>query len=405
MSEKALEGVKVLDFGWVLVSPLITHMLADYGATVICVESMQHPDMTRTGTPYKNGVPGVDRAGYFALHAANKYSISVDSRNPGAMEIFRRLVSWADVISENRRAGVIKEMGLSYDELIKIKPDIIMISSSNQGQTGPYASHPGLGIHLNGLAGFTNFIGSPGQEAITLFVAYTDYLTPPLVVATLVAALDHRRKTGEGQFFDAAQLEAGLQYIAPPLLNYSINGVDPERMGNSCSYAAPHGIYRCRGEDRWCAMAVFDDIEWEKFCRVVGHHEWTKEQRFSTLKNRKENEEELNRLVEEWTVHQAAEQVMTLMQEAGIAAGVVQNVQDVYEDPQLRERELFWIMEHRELGRYGHIGEPAILSRTPAKPNSPAPCLGEHTEYICKELLGMTEDEIGEYVASGAFGF
>ena len=180
MNNKALEGVKVADFGWVLVSPLITKTLADYGATTVCVESIKSPSLSRLGTPFKDGKPGVDRAGHFAYCAPNKYSISLDMRTEGGMEIARRLVAWSDVVSENRRAGVMKAMGLEYEELCKIKSDIIMVSSSNQGQTGPYASHPGLGIHLLGLGGFNNFVGWADKEAVTLSVAYTDYLTPPL---------------------------------------------------------------------------------------------------------------------------------------------------------------------------------------------------------------------------------
>ena len=280
-----------------------------------------------------------------------------------------------------------------------------MVSSSNQGQTGPYASHPGLGLHLTGLGGFNNFIGWPDQEAITLMVAYTDYLTPPLVVATLVAALDRRRKTGEGQFFDVSQLEAGLQFLATPLLNYGVNGSEPKKMGNACEYAAPHGIFRCKGEDRWCAIAVFNDKDWEIFCKVVGHSEWTSDPKFSTLSLRKENEEELNKLIAEYTVHYAPEQIMVLLQEAGIAAGVVQNAKDLYEDHQLRQREFFWVMNHKEMGEFTHLGEPAILSKTPAKPYMPAPCLGEHTEYICKKFLSMGDEEFVDYMVSGAFGF
>ncbi len=405
MNEKALEGVKVIDLGWILVSPLIVKTLADYGATVICVESMKRPDLTRTGGPYKDGIPGVNRAGYFAYGAANKYSISLDLRKQSGMEVVRRLISWTDVVSENRRAGIIKEMGLGYDELKEIKPDIIMISSTNQGQTGPYAAHPGLGIHLNGLGGFNNFVGWPGQEPTTLMVAYTDYITPPLAVAALVAALDHRRKTGEGQFLDISQLEAGLQFLAPPLLNYSVNGIEPGKSGNSCDYAAPHGIYKCKGEDRWCAIAVFDEAEWDNFCRVIGYPDWVHEPRFSTLKNRKEHENELNKLVELWTIHHTAEHIMTVMQDIGVAAGVVQNANDICQDPQLQERELFWVMDHKELGEFTHLGEPAILSSTPARPYRPAPCLGEHTEYICKELLGLSDDEFSELLIDGAFGF
>jgi benzylsuccinate CoA-transferase BbsF subunit len=405
MSDRALEGVKVVDFGWVLVSPLIVKMLADYGATAVCVESIKGPSLSRLGTPFKDGKPGVNRAGHFAYCAPNKYSISLDLRTPGGMEIAKKLVAWADVVSENRRTGIMKQMGLDFEALTKINPGVIMVSSSNQGQTGPYASHPGLGIHLIGLGGFNNLIGWPGQEPITLTVAYTDYLTPPLAVATLVAALDRRRKTGEGEYFDISQLEAGLHYLSTPLLDAAVNGKEPKKMGNACEDAAPHGIFRCKGEDRWCSLAVFNDQEWVTFCRVMGHPEWTIDPKFSTLSQRKENEEELNKLVAEYTIQYTPEHLMALLQEAGIAAGVVQNAKDIYEDPQLRHREFFWVMNHKEMGEFTHLGEPAVLSKTPAKPYMPAPCLGEHTEYVCKEFLGVEDEEFVDYMASGAFGF
>lgn len=405
MSQNALKGIKVVDFGWVLVSPLIVKTLADFGATAICVESIKNPSLSRLGTPFKDNKPGVDRAGHFAYCAPNKYSISLDMRTPGGMEIAKKLVAWADVVSENRRAGVMKKMGLDYDELCKINPGIIMVSSSNQGQTGPFASHPGLGIHLIGLGGFNNFVGWPAQEAITLTVAYTDYLTPPLAVATIVAALDRRRKTGDGQFLDVSQLEAGLHFLATPLLSYNINHSEPQKMGNASIYAAPHGIFKCKGEDRWCAIAVCSDKEWASFCRVIGHPPWVDDPKFSTLSKRKENEEELNQRIGERTVQFTAEEMMRLMQEAGISAGVVQNSKDLYEDPQLRHRNFFWVMDHKEMGEFTHLGEPALLSETPARPRMPAPCLGEHTEYICKEFLGMDDEEFVEYMISGAFGF
>jgi len=224
-------------------------------------------------------------------------------------------------------------------------------------------------------------------------------------VATVAAALARRRKTGKGQFFDISQLEAGLHYLATPLLNYAINGKEPEKVGNGCDHAAPHGIFRCKGEDRWCAIAVMREEDWPAFCSAVGHPEWKSDPKISTLSKRKENEDELNRRVGEFTIRHTAEEVMVRMQEAGIAAGVVQNAQDLYVDPQLRQREFFWVMDHKEMGKFTHLGEPAILSRTPATPRMPAPCLGEHTEYVCKELLGMGDEEFVEYLVSGAFGF
>jgi benzylsuccinate CoA-transferase BbsF subunit len=236
-------------------------------------------------------------------------------------------------------------------------------------------------------------------------VAYTDYLTPPLAVADIVAALDRRRRTGEGQFLDISQLEAGLHFLATPLLDYAVNGRAPEKMGNADPCAAPHGIYRCQGEDRWCAIAVFTDAEWTRFCPAVDHPEWQCDRRFSTLASRKENEAELNRLVETWTSGHAAEEIMTRLQAAGVAAGVVQNARDIYEDPQLAHRGFFWKMEHHEMGPFTHLGEPALLSETPATPELPAPCLGEHTEMICKELLGMDDEEFVNHMINGAFGF
>lgn len=404
MQEKVFDGVKAVDFGWVLAGPIVFKFLADYGATVIHVESHKRPDLLRVSTPYKDGIAGVDRAGYYAYWAANKYSISLDLNQTGGLEIAKKLVAWADVVGDSHRPGIMERLGLGYDDLRKIKPDIIMIRSSNQGLTGLYASHPGFGNHLNGLVGFVNLVGWPDQPPISLIIAYTDYLAPHFAVAALVGALDYRRKTGKGQLLDLSQFEVGLQLLAPVLINYMVNGVEDSRMGNSCSYAAPHGIYQCKGEDRWCAIAVLGDAEWKAFCKVIGDTNWTQDPRFSTLSGRKGNEEELDRLVERWTMNHDAEEVMRRMQDVGVAAGVVQDARDLYEDPQLKERAYFWVMEHKELGKFSHLGQPSILSKTPAKPYRPAPCLGEHTEYVCRELLGMSEREFDKFLIDGAFG-
>jgi len=404
VQEKVFDGIKVVDFGWVLAGPITLKYLADYGATVIHVESPKRPDLLRVSTPYKDGIAGINRAGYYAFWAGNKFSVSLDLEKAEGMAIAKRLVSWADVVSDSHRPGVMEKLGLDYDDLRKIKPDIIMIRSSNQGLTGPYASQPGLGNHLNALAGFVNLIGWPNGAPISLIVAYTDYLAPHLAAAALVGALDYRRKTGEGQLLDLSQFEVGLQFLAPLLINYAVNGVEESRMGNSCNYAAPHGVYRCKGEDRWCAITVFDDVEWQAFCKIIGDAPWTQEPKFSTLRGRKENEEELDKLVEGWTINYDAEEVMHRMQDAGVAAGVVQNAKDLYEDPQLKERAYFWAMEHKELGKFSHLGQPSILSKTPAKPYRPAPCLGEHTEYVCRQLLGISEDEFDKCLIEGAFG-
>jgi benzylsuccinate CoA-transferase BbsF subunit len=400
---KVFESVNVLDFGWAIAGPLTLKYLADYGATVINVESFRRPDLLRTASPYKDEVAGVDRAGYFAYFAANKYSISLDMNKPGGLEIARKLVAWADIVADSHRPGVMERWGLDYDGLIKIKPDIIMIRNSNQGLTGPAASHPGLGNHLNGLAGIVNLVGWPEQEPVSLMVAYSDYMVPHFAAAALIGALDHRRKTGKGQLLDVSQFEVSLQILAPSLLNYAVNGIEEKAKGNSSDYAAPHGVYRCKGDDCWCAIAVINDLEWQALCAAIDRPDLSSEPKFAGLQGRKKHEAEINAIVEEWTLRHCAEEVMELLQKAGIAAGVVQNGRDLYSDPQLKERSCFWVEDHKELGMFSHLGQPSILSKTPARLCRAAPCLGEHTEYICRELLGISDQQFVKLVQEGVF--
>ena len=403
MDKKVFNGIIVVDFGWAIAGPLTLKYLADYGAVVICVESFQRPDLLRTATPYKDEVAEVDRAGYFAYFAANKYSISLNLNKPNGLKIAKKLVSRADVVADSHRPGVMERWKLGYDDLIKIKPDIIMIRNSNQGLTGPAATHPGLGNHINGLAGIVNLIGWPEQEPISLMVAYTDYFVPHFAVTALIGALDYRRKTGKGQLIDVSQFEVGLQLLTPSLVNYSVNKKEEKAKGNANDYAVPHGVYRCKGDDRWCAISVITDAEWQAFRNAIGEPDWLRKPEFRTATDRKKNEEQLNLIIEQWTSQHEAEEVMRILQEVGVAAGVVQNAEDLYKDVQLKERECFWVENHKELGRFSHLGQPSRLSKTPARLYKVAPCLGEHTEYICRDLLGMSEEEYDGYLVEGIF--
>jgi len=389
MSEKVLDRVKVLDLGWGIANPLALKSLADYGATVICVESVERPSLLRTNQPYKDYEPGIDRSGYYAYLFANVHSIILNLNEASDLEIAKRLVAWADIVGDSHRPGVAERWGLDYEEVRKIKPNIIMIRSSNQGLTGPRASYRGYGNNINGLAGFVSLTGWPDGEPISFMMAYTDYFVPHFTVAALVGALEYRRRTGKGQLLDMSQLEVGLQLLAPWLLNYSVNGVEEKAKGNKCDYAAPHGVYRCAGEDRWCAISVFTDAEWEAFCVAIGKPSWTQQRKFATLRGRKENEDELDRLIEEWTSNRDAYEVMHLLQKVGVAAGVVQNARDLYNDPHLKERGSFWVAKHSVLGNFSFLAQPAWLSKTPARLYRPAPRLGEHNEYVRRELLGM----------------
>ncbi len=401
--KRALDGVKVADFGWNGAAPVTAMLLAACGATVVKIESISAIDPWRTSSPFKDKKAGVNRSGYFALHNTGKYSIAINLNNPRAMEAVRRIISWADVVVENFAPGVMEKRGLGYEDLKKIKPDIIMVRLSSQGQTGPVARHPGLGFHLVALTGFCYYTGWPDREPAALSTPYTDCVIPRFAAAALIAALVYRRKTGKGQLLDLGQLEIGTHFLAPLVLDYTVNQRVGNRMGNYCPYGAPHGVYRCQGDERWCAIAVFSDEDWRRFCQAIGNPTWAKYPKFSTFLNRKKHEEELNNSIEQWTGERSAEEVMTVMQAAGIAAGVVSNAEDVYQDPQLREREALWLLNHQEMGAVTHLGQPFNLSKTPAEPGMPAPCLGEHTEYICKELLNMSGEEFDELLVAGVF--
>ena len=401
MSQEPFSGLKVLDFTWGVAGPLTTKYLADYGATVVRVESPARPCGTRVSPPFQDRVPGVDRAGYFAFFNANKYSLSLNLNHPRATEVLNRLVGWADIVAESYSPGTMEKWGLDYEKLREVKPDIIMLRSSSQGQDGPHASFSAFGIPLVGLAGFSHFTGWPDGSCLPLPSAYSDLISPRFAAAALAAALDYRRRTGEGQYLDQSQLESALQFLAPAILDYEANGTVARRVGNRDPYAAPHGAYRCLGEDRWCAIAVTNEDEWRAFCEVIGAPAWTSEERFQTLAGRKMHEDELDRLVETWTEAQRAEDVMVMMQAAGVPAGVVQNAEDLFKDPQLAHREHFAVLDHPEIGPY-HIATSCFrLSECSNKPTSPAPLLGEHNEFVLEQFLGMSKDEIADLVAEG----
>jgi benzylsuccinate CoA-transferase BbsF subunit len=397
-------GLKILAFAWAVVGPLTMKFFADHGATVIRVETSHRPCTMRSSAPYKDNKPGLNRGGYFTYYNANILSLALNMNHPKAAAIARRLVTWSDVFFENYTPGVIERWGLDYDNLKQIRPDIIMLRQSGYGSWGPYRNLPAFGMVLGPIAGLPNFIGWPGKEPLPVGVsAYTDCISPRFAAAALIAALDYRNKTGEGQLLDLSQFETAISFILPGLLEYESTGQEPERIGNASPQAAPHGVYRCKGDDRWCTIAVTTPEEWHVFCRAIGRPGLEKDRRFGTLGNRKKNEDELNKIVAEWTVDFPPEEVMARLQKAGVPAGVVANAADVLNDPQLRRRNIFWPMHHAEMGDFTHLGQSFQLSETPARPYSPAPLLGEHTEQICTEMLGMTDDEFVTLMQEGVF--
>lgn len=396
---RPLEGLKVLDFFWVAVGPMTTGYLAEYGATVVRVESRRRPDPLRSSPPFREARPEPNRSGYYASYNAGKRALGLNMGHPKAIEVVKRLVAWADVVAENFTPGTMQRWGLGYDELVKIKPDIIMHSTSMFGHGGPLSSQPGYGPVLSSLSGMTGITGWPDRAPTNPYGAYTDFIVPRFAVPALLAALDHRRRTGQGQRLDVSQLEAALHFIAPLLLDYSTSGREPDRVGNRDPAASPHTAFPCRGEDRWCAIACTTDAEWQALCGVMEHPAWTGDERFATMRGRQAHEDELERRIAEWTRGWDAEALMEALQAAGVPAGVVQSNRDLAGDPQLRARDHFVFLEHPELGVHTVQRSEFRLSRAAGTHPWPAPDIGTHTIQICTDILGMSREEIDALVA------
>ena len=391
---RPLEGLKILDFFWVVIGPMTTGYLAEHGATVVRVESQGRPEVLRTAPPFGGGERGLNRSAYYANYNANKYGFGLNMAHPKAIDVVKRLVQWADVVTENFTPGTVEKWGLGYDDLRAMKPDIIMISASMLGRGGPYSRQPGFGPVLSSLSGMTDLTGWPDRAPSTPYGAYTDFVVPKFALPTLLAALDYRRRTAKGQHIDISQLEAALHFMAPPVMATANNGREAQRVGNRHASAAPHGVYRCRGEDRWCAIACMNEAEWRALRQVMGQPDWTREERFAAMSRRKANEDELNRLIEAWTQDQDAFDLMRALQAAGAPAGVALNNQDVIEDPQLAHRGHFIYMDHPGVGRHPVQRSEFRLSQAAAEYHRPAPNIGQHTVQVCKDILGMPDDEI-----------
>jgi benzylsuccinate CoA-transferase BbsF subunit len=400
--KQVFDGIKVADFTWSIAGPMATRELAEHGATVVRVESHKYPcPMRRAGSMMGRSV-SINGSFVFANFNTNKLGISLDLSKPRGQEAARRLVKWADIVGESFGPGVIARFGLDYESVRKIKPDIIYFSTSLQGQYGPHSRYQAWGWQAASLAGFYETVGWPDRLPTGIPGAYTDQIAPYYTVCALVAALDYRRRTGKGMYLDQAQFEVGVTFAEPSLLDYGVNGRILKRRGNRDPYAAPHGSYRCHGDDSWCVIAVATDQDWQAFCEVIGNPPWTKEPSFATLPARKENENELDRLVEEWTVRHSAPDVMRMMQAKGVPAGVVQKNEDLFNDPQLRHRASHERLNHPELGTVLHQKPAYRLSGTPCQLVSTGPYLGEHNEYVCKEILGFSDDEIADMLIEGA---
>ena len=401
---EAFKGLKIIDFTWVTVGPRTLRYFADHGATVIKIESPERPDVGRLIPPHKDNTVGADQSGWFALYNVNKLGVTIDLNKPDGVILVKQLIKQADVLVESFRPGVMKKWGLDYDSVKKLKPGLIYASTSMFGQSGPYRNYAGYGYHAAAMTGFDEITGWPDRMPCGAFWAYTDHIAPQYLATAITVALLQRKKTGKGQYIDQAQNEAALQFLAPALLDYAVNGSIVTRNGNRDQNAAPHNAYRCNGNDRWCVISIHTDEDWRALCRIIGQPLLTKDKRFATMAGRKENEDELDRIIEEWTSKLTAETIMNRLQEIGIAAGIVETAEDMYNDPQLKHRNHFLTFDHPVIGPHPVDALPPKLSKSPARQYRPEPCLGEHNAYVCTEILDMSDEEFIHMVEAGVFG-
>jgi crotonobetainyl-CoA:carnitine CoA-transferase CaiB-like acyl-CoA transferase len=396
---RALDGLKVLDLSWAIAAPMVTRVLADHGATVVRVESQHRLDAIRGAGPYLAGTAGgiEDTTQWHSVNAG-KLSLQLNLATEGARDVVRDLVRWADVLVESFSPKAMRAWGLDYEALRPLNPGLVMLSSCLMGQTGPLAQFAGFGNLAGAITGFYQITGWPDRAPAGPFLAYTDYTSPRMSLPLLLAAIDHRRRTGEGQYLDFSQAEASAHFLAPALIEYTMHGRIFDRRGNDDDVMAPHGVYPVRGDDRWVAIACRDDADWRALCELMGRPD------LATVgaSERRERRRSIDETVAGWTEGQDAEAVQDELQRRGVPAHQVQNSRECVADPQLEYRRHFRRVPHPTNGTTVVEGPHFTLSRTPPDVRWGGPTLGQHTDEVLGGLLGYDGDRIADLVVAGA---
>jgi len=399
MGRTLLHGVRVADFTWAWAGPYGTMLLALMGAEVIKIESARRLDHTRVRSLAAGPTfGGPDHAWIFNELNLNKRSITLDLGQPKAVELIKRLVKVCDVAVQNFRPGVMDRLGLGYSSLKEVKPDIIMLSSSAVGGTGPEREYVGFAPTFSALSGLAHITGFPDSPPIPV-MGSSDLRSATAGAFAILVAIYHRAVTGEGQHIDMSSRETITALIGESILEYAMNQRSPYRQGNRDEAMAPHNCYPCRGENKWVSIAVGTEEEWQALCEAMGNPPWAKEDRFSDAYARWHNQEELDRLIAEWTINHTHYEVMDKLQKANVAAIPSFRGDELFSDPHLKERGLFQVVEHPLLGKRTVTGPPWKLSSNGASISRHGPLLGEHNRYVFCELLGLSPEEVERLVA------
>ena len=392
MTKPVLKNIRILDFTWVLAGPYATRLLADFGAEVVKVQSK----LTATGA-------GQNDTGYFNTWNRNKLGITLDLSRQEARQLALELVAKCDLVMENFTPRVMQSWGLGYSDLKLVKPDIVMVSLSGFGQSGSWRNYAALGATVQALSGLTQLTSYDDVRPEGIGFAYADHISGLYAALAALAALKRRDKTGQGAYADISELEAACSTLGPALLDCSVNGRAAMPAGNKAEWgqAAPHGCYRCWGEDRWCVIAVFSEEEWQSLCNVMGQTQLALQDNFSSARLRLQHAGELDILIEKWTENYTPRAAMEKLQSAGVPAAAVSDASDLANDPQLNQRGFFVELEHPVPGLRRADGNPIRLSTTPPQYRKAAPLLGEDNRRVFIDILGMDEDKFKRYVAEG----
>jgi len=366
------------------------------------VESTRKIDTARTLAPFRDGTPGPERSGCFQNLNAGKRMVTLDLAHEEGRSVVRDLVRWADVVTESFSVGVLARLGLDYAALREVKPDVIMLSTCLLGQTGPLAGLAGYGNLAAAISGFSNLGGWPDRPPAGPFSAYTDYVSPRFTAAVILAALEHRRRTGEGQYVDLSQAEASLHFLGPALLDYVVNGRVWPRHGNRDPDMAPHGVYPAAGDDRWVAIVVRSDAEWRTLADLMGREDLARDPALATAAGRRARADALDAAVAAWTARLDMHEVEARCQARGVAASAVQNSVHLCRDPQLLYRGHFARFDDPAHGPTTLEASRFHLSRTPARVGGPVPTYGADNAHVLATLLGYDEARITALVAAGA---
>ncbi|MBL7119205.1 MAG: CoA transferase [Dehalococcoidia bacterium] len=392
-----LQGCRVVNFGWVFAGPYLATMLGDLGAEVIKIETRSRIDSMRLSPDNLDRDP--DRDPWFHSGVRNQLSVTIDMNQPQAIPILKNLVKISDIVVENFSPKVLKQHGLDYQSLAEVNPGIIMVSLPAAGHYGPLRDAQTYGPSLTGLAGVDNLVGYYGERVLGLQQAYADVNSALHGAFAALSALYYRKRTGKGQFIDMAQLEAVISIAGEAVMEYTINGTVLGTQGNRYPTMCPHNNYRCKEEDKWVSIGIKTEEEWKNFCEAIGNPSWTKDERFADRYSRLRNQEDLDKLISEWTANYTYYEVTETLQKFGVAAAPCLDTEGRFFDPHLQERQTYLEVEHPATGVDFIANSAWRLSENPTEIRLRSPLLGEHNSYVLRDLLGMSEEDIARLEA------